>query len=218
MDWSDVLSSEKEKPYFKAILHFLALEKENGKKIYPESKNLFNAFKMTPYHKVKVVILGQDPYHGAGQAHGLSFSVQKGVKPPPSLMNIFKELQRDLGLPIPAHGCLEHWAQQGVLLLNTSLSVEAGLPQSHAKIGWSTFTDVVLQKLNKHASSLVFLLWGGHAKQKMQHLQNPAHLILTAPHPSPLSAHQGFLGCGHFSKANAFLLEQRKTSIDWSLP
>lgn len=217
MDWSDVLGPEKQKPYFKDILNFLDAEREVGKKIYPESKNLFNAFKMTAYEQVKVVILGQDPYHGPGQAHGLSFSVQKGIKAPPSLVNIFKELKQDLGLTIPSHGCLEDWAKQGVLLLNTALSVEEAKPQSHAKIGWSVFTNVVLQKLNEHPSPLVFLLWGGHAKQKMEHLKNPAHLILTAPHPSPLSAHQGFLGCGHFSKANAFLTQQGREAIDWSL-
>ncbi|WP_298623777.1 uracil-DNA glycosylase [uncultured Legionella sp.] len=215
--WSDILGDEKKQPYFKSILQFLAEEAKVGKVIYPASDELFNAFKETPYDKVKVIILGQDPYHGPGQAHGLSFSVKPGVKPPPSLKNIFKELETDLNLPIPAHGCLQKWAKQGVLLLNTSLSVEQNTPQSHAKIGWITFTDTVIRKLNNHPQPLVFLLWGAHAKNKGVLINDKKHLVLTAAHPSPFSVHQGFFGCRHFSKANAFLKANAREPIDWDL-
>lgn len=217
MLWSDVLRSEKSKPYFDSIMQFLTEEKQQGKIIYPADADLFNAFEACPYDQVKVVILGQDPYHGEGQAHGLSFSVQPGVKPPPSLKNIYKELNTDLNLPIPEHGCLEHWANQGVLLLNTSLSVEQGKPQSHAKIGWIRFTDGVIRILNEHPNPLVFLLWGAHAQSKRHLITAQKHLILVAPHPSPLSAHQGFWGCRHFSKANEFLNETGRGEIDWRL-
>lgn len=215
--WTDVLGEEKTKPYFVSILEFLAQEQSQGKIIYPQQSDLFNAFKETPYDKVKVVILGQDPYHGPGQAHGLSFSVNPGVKPPPSLRNIFQELKTDLNLPIPSHGCLSHWAHQGVLLLNTSLSVEHNQPQSHAKIGWTEFTDHVIQQLNLYPEPLVFLLWGTHARKKSALINSKKHLILTAAHPSPLSAYQGFFGCGHFSKANDFLVKHGRQPIDWSL-
>lgn len=215
--WADVLGDEKTQPYFKSILQFLEQEKAAGKTIYPAQNELFNAFKETPYEQVKVVILGQDPYHGPGQAHGLSFSVKLGVKPPPSLKNIFQELKNDLNLPIPNHGCLQKWANQGVLLLNTSLSVEQNQPQSHSKIGWTTFTDNVIKKLNHHARPLVFLLWGAHAKNKSVLIHDKKHLVLTAAHPSPFSVHQGFFGCRHFSKANAFLVAQGREPIDWSL-
>jgi uracil-DNA glycosylase len=211
--WSDVLRPEQAKPYFQSILQFLAQEKQQGKIIYPSDEDIFNAFNETAYEEVKVVILGQDPYHGEGQAHGLSFSVQPGVKPPPSLKNIFK----DLNLPTPQHGCLQKWAHQGVLMLNTSLSVEQGKPQSHAKIGWTTFTEQVIRILNDHPKPLVFLLWGANAQSKRIFITAPHHLVLTAPHPSPLSAHQGFLGCRHFSQTNQFLKENGRGEIDWGL-
>lgn len=215
--WADILGDEKTKTYFKSILQFLQKEKNLGKTIYPPSDEIFNAFKETPYDQLKVVILGQDPYHGAGQAHGLSFSVQPGVRPPPSLKNIFQELKTDLNLSIPNHGCLKQWAKQGVLLLNTSLSVEEGKPQSHAKIGWTIFTDNVIQKLNDYPKPLVFLLWGAHAQSKIPLIHSKQHAILTAAHPSPFSAHRGFLGCHHFSKANAFLESNGREVIDWAL-
>lgn len=215
--WTDVLGEEKTQPYFKDILKFLEQESNAGKTIYPPAKDIFNAFKETPYDQVKVVILGQDPYHNPGQAHGLSFSVQPGVKPPPSLRNIYLELKNDLNLAIPNHGCLQKWANQGVLLLNTSLSVEENKPQSHGKIGWTTFTDNVIRKLNDYQAPLVFLLWGAHAKNKGAFITSKKHLILTAAHPSPLSAHQGFLGCKHFSQANAFLKAHGREPIDWGL-
>ncbi len=215
--WTDVLGDEKEQPYFKSILQFLEQEKIAGKTIYPAQNEIFNAFKETPYDQVKVVILGQDPYHGPGQAHGLSFSVKPGVTPPPSLKNIFQELKNDLNFSIPSHGCLKKWANQGVLLLNTSLSVEQNKPQSHSKIGWTTFTDNVIKKLNDHDYPLIFLLWGAHAKNKSVLIHDKKHLVLTSAHPSPFSVHQGFFGCRHFSKANAFLIEQGREPIDWSL-
>ena len=185
--------------------------------IYPAQEEMYSAFTETPYEQVKVVILGQDPYHGPGQAHGLSFSVKPGIKPPPSLRNIFKELKNDLNLPPPNHGCLKKWANQGVLLLNTSLSVEQGLPQSHAKIGWTVFTDKVIATLNEHPLPIVFLLWGAHAKNKGGLIDRDKHRILTTTHPSPFSAHQGFLGCRHFSLANTFLTQHNREPIDWSL-
>lgn len=215
--WTDVLGKEKEKDYFRAILYFIAQEIAAGKTIYPPQDALFNAFKETAYEQVKVVILGQDPYHGPGQAHGLSFSVQPHIKPPPSLRNIFQELHNDLQLAIPHHGCLQAWAKQGVLLLNTSLSVEQGKPQSHAQIGWTTFTDKVIMALNDHPMPLVFLLWGAHAQSKASLIHDKKHLVLKAAHPSPFSAHRGFLGCKHFSKTNAFLLEHGRQPIDWAL-
>jgi uracil-DNA glycosylase len=215
--WSDILGQEKTTPYFQTLLQFLATETQMGKIIYPPEKEIFNAFKETPYSELKVVILGQDPYHGPHQAHGLSFSVKPGVKPPPSLKNIYKELKADLNLPTPNHGCLSKWARQGVLLLNTTLTVEQGKPQSHARIGWTTFTDNVIRRLNDYPYPLVFLLWGAHAQSKRAFINAHHHLILTAPHPSPLSAHQGFLGCRHFSKTNAFLLKNRRGEIDWNL-
>ncbi|MCL9685131.1 uracil-DNA glycosylase [Legionella maioricensis] len=215
--WADILGDEKSQPYFTSILQFLAEEKNAGKIIYPAQNELFNAFKETPYEQVKVVILGQDPYHGPGQAHGLSFSVKPGVKPPPSLKNIFQELKNDLNVSIPMHGCLKKWANQGVLLLNTSLSVEQNKPQSHSKIGWTTFTDNVIRKLNHHSQPLVFLLWGAHAKNKNVLISENKHLVLTAAHPSPFSVHQGFFGCRHFSKTNDFLKANGRTPIDWNL-
>ena len=215
--WTDILSEEKTQPYFQSIMQFLARERQAGKVIYPPSDEMLSAFTETPYADVKVVILGQDPYHGTGQAHGLSFSVQPAIKPPPSLKNIFKELKTDLNVPIPSHGYLKKWANHGVLLLNTSLSVEQGKPKSHAKIGWTVFTDNVICKLNTYPRPLVFLLWGAHAQQKRALLDETKHHILTAAHPSPFSAHRGFLGCRHFSKTNAFLQSLGQEPIDWTL-
>lgn len=216
--WSDLLAMEKEKPYFQAILNFIKEERRQGKIIYPPQKDIFNAIKLTPYEKVKVVILGQDPYHGPNQAHGLCFSVKPGVTPPPSLQNIFIELHSDIPeVSIPNHGCLEKWTQQGVLLLNTVLTVESGKPQSHAKLGWQQFTDKVITCLNQHPQGIVFLLWGSSAQSKIDLIDNHKHRILQAPHPSPLSAHRGFLGCKHFSKANELLRQLGRTPVDWQL-
>ena len=216
LTWSDILGSEKEQNYFKDLLQFLAKERAVGKIIYPAENEIFSAFRESPYKDIKVVILGQDPYHGAGQAHGLSFSVKPNVKPPPSLKNIFLELKNDLNIPMPKHGYLKKWANQGVLLLNTALTVEESKPQAHAKIGWTRFTDKVIEKLNEHTEPLVFMLWGAHAKNKGALLNNTKHLVLTAAHPSPFSV-KGFLGCKHFSKANNFLIEKGRQPIDWAL-
>ncbi len=215
--WKDRLGLEKQQPYFKKILSTLASEREKGKTIYPAHNNIFNALKLTPYEKVKVVILGQDPYHGPQQAHGLSFSVLPGIKPPPSLVNIFEELRNDIGISKPTHGCLNQWAERGVLLLNACLTVEAGKPQSHANIGWQQFTDSVISSLNEHPEPIVFLLWGAYAQKKAALIDGFRHHILKAPHPSPLSAHRGFLGCHHFSKANQYLTADGRGPIDWSL-
>ncbi|AAO90509.1 uracil-DNA glycosylase [Coxiella burnetii] len=215
--WQTVLGEEKQEPYFQEILDFVKKERKAGKIIYPPQKDIFNALKLTPYEAIKVVILGQDPYHGPNQAHGLAFSVRPGVPAPPSLQNIFKELHADLGVSIPSHGFLEKWAKQGVLLLNAALTVEAGKPQSHANIGWHRFTDKVIESLNDHPEGIVFLLWGSYAQKKSQLITNLRHRILKAPHPSPLSAARGFLGCRHFSKANQLLHEMGRGEIDWAL-
>ena len=215
--WSDVLGPEKEKPYFKAILECLSRELAAGKTIYPPQQHIFSAFKETPFDSVKVVILGQDPYHGPNQAHGLAFSVQPKVKMPPSLKNIFQELHADIGIAIPNNGCLKSWAHQGVLLLNTALSVERGQPQSHAHIGWHTFTDEVIRKLSEDTKPLVFLLWGAHAQSKIPLIEEKRHLILKAAHPSPFSAYRGFMGCRHFSKANDFLERNGRGAVNWQL-
>ncbi len=215
--WKTILGDEKQKPYFQAILNFIKTERAAGKIIYPAQEDIFNALKFTPFENVKVVILGQDPYHGPNQAHGLAFSVRPGVPPPPSLQNIFKELQADLGIAKPTHGCLEKWAQQGVLLLNAVLTVEADKPQSHAHIGWQRFTDQVITSLNEHPQGIVFLLWGAYAQQKSQLITNLRHRTLKAPHPSPLSASRGFLGCRHFSQANQLLQQLGREPIDWQL-
>lgn len=217
LDWDTLLASEKEKKYFHTILDFLEQERARGKVIYPEKSHIFNAIQSTPFQDVKIVIIGQDPYHNPGQAHGLSFSVPFGVKPPPSLMNIFKELKSDCGIETPTHGCLESWAQQGVLLLNAVLTVEENKPQSHANIGWQQFTDHIIQALNQHPETIVFLLWGSHAQKKAALIDTKKHVILTAPHPSPLSAHRGFLGCKHFSKANDILIKSGRKPINWRL-
>ena len=215
--WKDLLAPEFNKPYFNQIVQHLKTEKKQGKTIYPPGPFIFNAFNSTPVDKVKVVILGQDPYHGPGQAHGLCFSVQKGVPPPPSLVNIFKELKEDIGIPTPAHGDLIHWAQQGVFLLNASLTVRAAEPMSHAKIGWAQFTDTVIQTLAASRSHLVFLLWGKFAQEKVRLIDESKHCILRAAHPSPLSAYAGFFGCRHFSKANQYLMENGVEPVDWQV-
>jgi uracil-DNA glycosylase len=215
--WLKPLAAEFEAPYMQQLKQFLLQEKNAGKIIYPVSKNIFNAFNSTPLDQVKVVIIGQDPYHGPDQAHGLCFSVQKGVQTPPSLQNIFKEQLRDLGLPIPNHGCLQAWADQGVLLLNATLTVEQAKAGSHQGKGWETFTDKAIHLVSQSLSSVVFLLWGSYAQKKVELIDSGKHLILKAPHPSPLSAHRGFMGCGHFSKANEYLQQVNKTPIDWRL-
>lgn len=197
---------------------FLSAEEQAGKRIYPPRGHRLRALELTPLDAVKVVILGQDPYHGAGQAHGLAFSVQPGVRVPPSLVNIYKELESDLGLPRPAHGNLEAWARQGVLLLNNALTVEEGRAGSHQNLGWEAITDAAVAAVAARDAPSVFLLWGSHARNKaarVPELRNGRHLVLTAPHPSPLSAHAGFLGCGHFGKANAFLEAQGRGAVDW---
>ncbi|ANE49157.1 uracil-DNA glycosylase [Flavisolibacter tropicus] len=215
--WKEELKDEFKKPYFKQIVEHIKTEKEQGKTIYPPGSLIFHAFDATPIDHVKVVILGQDPYHGPKQAHGLSFSVQNGVPPPPSLVNIFKELHEDVGMPIPSHGNLEKWAQQGVLLLNASLTVRAGEPMSHSKIGWHHFTDSVIRKVSEDKKHVVFMLWGKFAQEKRTLIDEKKHLILKAAHPSPLSAHNGFFGCHHFSKANAWLMKHGIDPIDWAL-
>ncbi len=216
--WKEVLKNEFTKPYFQQIVIFLKTEKAAGKIIYPPGSLLFNAFNQTPFHKLKVVILGQDPYHGEGQAHGLSFSVQNGIKLPPSLANIYKEIQNDIGIAMPVHfGNLTRWAEQGVLLLNTSLTVRANEPNSHAKFGWSDFTDAVIQKISDEKKGIIFLLWGKFAQEKQNLIDETKHVVLKAAHPSPLSAHTGFWGCKHFSKTNELLTKQGISPIDWKL-
>ncbi len=214
--WKEVLKDEFKKPYFKQIAEHLKTEKEQGKTIYPPGSLIFHAFEATPFNNVKIVILGQDPYHGPKQAHGLSFSVQQGVSPPPSLINIFKELHEDVGMAIPKGGNLESWARQGVLLLNASLTVRAQEPMSHSKIGWHHFTDAVISKISEEKEQVVFLLWGKFAQEKKVLINDKKHLILTSAHPSPLSV-KGFFGNRHFSKANTFLMKQGLDPIDWSL-
>lgn len=215
--WKEVLEDEFKKPYFKQITEHIKTEKEQGKVIYPPGSLIFNAFEKTPFDAVKVVILGQDPYHGPKQAHGLSFSVQKGFPPPPSLLNIFKELHEETGMALPKHGNLEHWAEQGVLLLNASLTVRAGEPMSHSKIGWHHFTDTVIHKVSELKEHVVFMLWGKFAQEKKTLIDGKKHLILTSAHPSPLSASHGFFGNNHFTKANDYLVKHGLDPIDWSL-
>jgi uracil-DNA glycosylase len=215
--WKELLKEEFAKPYFIQIPTHLKTEKEQGKKIYPPGSLIFNAFDTTPIEKVKVVILGQDPYHGPGQAHGLCFSVPFSISPPPSLINIFKELHDDIGVPIPNHGNLTHWAQQGVFLLNASLTVRSGEPMSHSKIGWAEFTDTVIKKISATKKYVVFLLWGKFAQEKRILIDESKHFVLKAAHPSPLSAHAGFLGCRHFSKTNEYLIKKGIDPIDWKL-
>jgi uracil-DNA glycosylase len=215
--WLAHLEPEFELPYMKQLKQFLLQQKQSGKVIYPESKYIFNAFNSTPLDQVKVVILGQDPYHGPNQAHGLCFSVQPGIPAPPSLQNMFKELHRDLGFNIPNHGCLQSWANQGVLLLNATLTVEQARAGSHQGQGWEVFTDKAIQLVNDQCQGIVFLLWGGYAQKKAVVIDARKHLVLKAPHPSPLSAHRGFLGCGHFSQANQHLQSINKLPIDWQI-
>lgn len=215
--WKTVLKNEFRKPYFLEAVTFLKTEKALGKTIYPPGSLIFNAFNTTPFQQVKVVLLGQDPYHGKGQAHGLSFSVPQGVKPPPSLMNIFKELHDDIGITFPSHGNLTRWAQQGVLLLNASLSVRENEPLSHSSIGWTSFTDSVISKISSEKQHVVFLLWGKYAQQKQELIDETKHLVLKAAHPSPFSAYSGFFGCRHFSKTNEYLVKNGLDPIDWSI-
>jgi len=215
--WKSVLKNEFTKPYFLEAVTFLKTEKALGKTIYPPGSLIFNAFNNTPFSQVKVVLLGQDPYHGKGQAHGLSFSVPEGVKPPPSLMNIFKEMHDDIGMPFPSHGNLTKWATQGVLLLNASLSVRENEPMSHSAIGWTLFTDAVISKISAEKKNVVFLLWGKYAQQKQELIDETKHFVLKAAHPSPFSAYSGFFGCRHFSKTNEYLVQNGIDPIDWSL-
>lgn len=217
--WTEALGEEKQKPYFQQILQQVHNERMAGKTIYPPQNAVFSAFALTEFSDVKVVILGQDPYHGPNQAHGLAFSVKPPVAPPPSLVNIYKELTQDIaGFQTPKHGYLIDWAKQGVLLLNTVLTVQQGMAHSHAKIGWEVFTDKVIEQLNHHRENLVFLLWGSHAQKKGQFIDRSRHCVLTSVHPSPLSAHRGFFGCQHFSKTNAYLSEKGIIEINWQLP
>ena len=212
--WKRVLASEFEQPYFQAVTAFVRKEMAEGKTLYPPGPLIFNAFTQTPFDKVKVVILGQDPYHNAGQAMGLSFSVPKTVKAPPSLVNVYKEINADLNLPIPTHGDLTNWAQQGVFLLNAILTVEAGIAGSHQKSGWQFFTDAVIKRLSAEREHLVFMLWGNFAKQKGVYIDRTKHLVLSAAHPSPLAGN-AFSGCRHFSQANEYLVKNGLDPIDW---
>ena len=216
--WKEVLKNEFTKPYFLEIVTILKTEKLAGKTIYHPGPLIFNAFNQTPFDKVKVVLLGQDPYHNPGQAHGLSFSVQAGTKPPPSLVNIFKEIRSDLGIPMPQeYGNLTHWAEQGVLLLNAILTVRANEPASHSKIGWMNFTDAVIEKISNQKKGVVFLLWGKFAQDKQVLIDETRHHVLKAAHPSPFSVERGFYGCRHFSKTNELLIGEGLEPIDWKL-
>lgn len=218
--WNKVLKDELKAPYLAELATFLQNEDSSAVPYFPSKESVFNAFLKTPYDQVKVVILGQDPYHGIGQAHGLSFSVPRGIPLPPSLRNIFKELKDDLDISAPSHGCLNTWAEQGVFLLNAILTVRQDTPLSHQKKGWERFTDAVVKKLIERKEPIVFLLWGKHAQDKFAHFAKAAdhcHLVLTAAHPSPLSAHRGFLGCRHFSQANEFLVANSIVPIDWRI-
>ncbi|TWI05732.1 uracil-DNA glycosylase [Aerolutibacter ruishenii] len=216
--WKERVGDWLQREDMRALAAFLRERKARGVAVYPPGPDIFAAFKATPFDQVKVVVLGQDPYHGAGQAHGLCFSVRPGVAVPPSLLNIYKEIERDLGVPRPDHGCLLPWARQGVLLLNAVLTVEAGQAGSHQGRGWEGFTDHVVETLNREREGLVFLLWGSYAQAKGKVIDPRRHRVLKAPHPSPLSAHRGFLGCGHFSAVNEYLTRRGQAPIDWSLP
>lgn len=215
--WKDILGQEKQKPYFKDIISFIDNERSKGKTIYPPNKDIFNAFLFTPFEKLKVVLIGQDPYHGRGQAHGLSFSVKEGVAFPPSLQNIFKELKDDVGVETPKSGSLEKWARQGVLLLNASLTVQEGHPMSHQGIGWERFTDYVIERINEEATGIVFILWGSFAQKKCKMIDEGKHFVIKSAHPSPLSCYRGFFGSKPFSKTNEILRKIGKEEIDWSL-
>ncbi|MBW4331927.1 uracil-DNA glycosylase [Stakelama sp. CBK3Z-3] len=220
--WRAPLADEFEQPYMAALKQFLIDERAAGKRIFPAGSEWFRALDLTPLEDVRVVILGQDPYHGPGQAHGLCFSVRPGVRPPPSLVNIYKEMRSDLGIEPPGHGHLEHWARQGVLLLNSVLTVEMARAASHRGRGWERFTDAIVRLVAAQERPIVFMLWGSYAQKKAGFIpsveRGGRHLMLKAAHPSPLSAHSGFFGCGHFSKANAFLAQHGRTPIDWTLP
>jgi uracil-DNA glycosylase len=216
--WLDRLSGEFAQPYMAELKRFLLAEKERGRRIFPKGSEWFRALDLTPLDEVRVVILGQDPYHGPGQAHGLCFSVRHGVQLPPSLVNIFKEIESDLGIRPARHGFLEHWAKQGVLLLNSVLTVEMGHAASHREKGWERFTDAIVREVNQRPEPVVFMLWGGYAQKKAAFVDTAKHLMLKAPHPSPLSVHSGFFGCRHFSKANAFLESRGLQPVDWALP
>lgn len=216
--WKQALADEFTSAYMQELKSFLLDRKTNGATIFPAGTNYFRALDLTPLSAVKIVILGQDPYHGDGQAHGLSFSVRPGVRIPPSLLNIYKEIERDLDIARPQHGFLESWAKQGVLLLNSVLTVERGQAGAHQGKGWEHFTDAVIAQVNAQDNPTVFMLWGSYAQKKASFINQDKHLVLRAPHPSPLSAHRGFLGCGHFSKANTFLIENGRDPIDWHLP
>lgn len=215
--WKEALAAEWQQPYFQALRTFLKQEIQAGKRVFPPGKFIFNAFDSTPFDKVKVVIIGQDPYHGPGQAHGLCFSVQKGVQIPPSLKNIYKELHEDVGMTIPNHGFLQSWADQGVLLLNALLTVEAHKAGAHKGKGWEKFTDAAIKRLNDQREGLVFLLWGRYAQEKGAHIDTSKHHVLKAAHPSPFSAHSGFFGCKHFSRTNDLLRQMGKEPIDWTI-
>ena len=215
-DWQPLLAPEFNKPYFEDFYQFLQAEYES-QTIYPPAEDVFNALHYTSYEDVKAVIIGQDPYHGPNQAHGLCFSVQPGIKIPPSLVNIYKELNADLGLPIPDHGYLEAWAKQGVLMINAVLTVRAGMAGSHSKMGWEPFTDRIIELLNEREKPVVFILWGGYARKKAKMITNPNHLVLEAPHPSPLSSYRGFFGSKPFSQTNEFLKKTGQEPIDWQV-
>lgn len=215
-DWDAILADEWQKPYYKNLRGFLKQE-YSTKTVYPDMNDIFNALKYTSFKDTKVVILGQDPYHGTGQAHGLCFSVKRGIEPPPSLKNIYKELHDDIGFEIPPHGELTAWAKQGVLMLNTVLTVRAGSPNSHKGVGWEQFTDRIILEIDKKTAPVVFLLWGANARKKAEIIKNPIHQKLITVHPSPLSAYNGFFGCKHFSKTNEILTSSGQTPIDWSL-
>jgi uracil-DNA glycosylase len=217
-EWLRVLESEFDQPYMIALKRFLLERKAADAEVFPPGGLIFNALNSTPPSRVRVVILGQDPYHGPGQAHGLCFSVRPGIRVPPSLVNIFKELNNDLGFLVPGHGCLQPWADHGVLLLNAVLTVERGQAGAHQGKGWERFTDRVVEVVNGGERPVVFMLWGSQAQRKGAGIDRNRHLVLTAPHPSPLSAHRGFLGCRHFSRANDWLTEQGMTPVDWRLP
>lgn len=214
--WLDVLKDEFDKQYFKELKEFL-LEEKSKFNVYPPGGSIFNAFNLTPFNNVRVVLLGQDPYHGPGQAHGLCFSVPRGIAAPPSLVNVFKEVERDLGIPVPSHGNLEKWAHQGVLLLNATLTVRANQPGSHQRKGWETFTNAAISKLSEKRVGLVFLLWGKFAQEKEAIIDTNRHYVLKAAHPSPYSAYNGFFGCRHFSKTNEILTKHGLDEIDWKL-
>lgn len=215
--WLPCFTQESSKPYFRKLEGFLTAESSKGKTIFPESQNIFSWATLCPVDQIKVIILGQDPYHDHDQAHGLAFSVKRGIKPPPSLRNIWKELEADVGIKKPSHGCLEGWARQGVLLLNTSLTVRAHEAASHAGQGWETFTDAVIEYISQTNKNVVFMLWGGHAQKRAPKIcKGNGHLILQSAHPSPLSAHRGFFGCKHFSKCNEHLANNGHEAIDWS--